>query len=230
MSAHSIRIAVASDNRLFAAGLAQALSGHADLITSFCDPSNSSSVALVVASHDVVLLDAAVAKDRPRPGALPDGGIVIFVGAPDDDAWASAALRAGARGILTRHATPEDVVGAIRVALGGGIWACRRWLNDCVRHAVGESRRRLESRDVVDARLSRREREVLRHAATGMSNKELAARLDISEATVKVHLTRIFQKLGISSRAALAARYHDTLDARTHDGQRTLTVASSRPA
>jgi DNA-binding CsgD family transcriptional regulator len=78
-----------------------------------------------------------------------------------------------------------------------------------VRDAVGDAKRRLESRDVVDARLSRREREVLRHAATGISNKELAARLDISEATVKVHLTRIFQKLGISSRAALAATYHD---------------------
>jgi DNA-binding NarL/FixJ family response regulator len=214
MSPHSIRVVIASDSRLLAVGLAQALSGHADLIVSACDPSTDPSLARVAASHDVVLLDAAAAGVWPRLGTLPDGGVVIFVGAPDDDAWAVAALRAGARGILTRHATPEDVVGAIRVAHGGGIWACRRWLNDCVRHAVGDAKRRLESRDVVDAHLSRREREVLRHAATGISNKELAARLDISEATVKVHLTRIFQKLGISSRAALAAAYHDNGEGR----------------
>src|SRR5262245_10718909 len=199
MSPQSIRVAIASDNRLLAVGLAQALSGHNDLLVSVCDPSTDASLARVAGSHDAVLLDAAT-HDWPRLGVFPEGGIVIFVGAPDDDAWAAAALRAGARGILTRNATPADVVGAIRVAHGGGIWACRRWLNDCVRHAVGDARRRLESRDIVDARLSRREREVLRHAATGVSNKELAARLEISEATVKVHLTRIFQKLGINSR------------------------------
>lgn len=227
MSLHSTRVAISSDNRLFAVGLAQALSAHSDLAVSVCDPSNS--LAHVAASSDVVLLDASGTGDGPRLGVIPDRGVVIFVGAPDDDGWASSALRAGARGILTKTATAEDVVCAIRVVNTGGIWARRRWLNDCVRHAVGDAKRRLAARDVVDTRLSRREREVLRHAATGISNKELAARLNISEATVKVHLTRIFQKLGISSRAALAAAYHDN-DGRSYDVQRKLTVASSRPA
>jgi DNA-binding CsgD family transcriptional regulator len=59
--------------------------------------------------------------------------------------------------------------------------------------------------------LSTREKEVLRHAATGLSNKELAGRLAISEATVKVHLTHIFQKLGVRGRAELAAVYHGLL-------------------
>jgi DNA-binding NarL/FixJ family response regulator len=230
MSPRSIRVAIASDNRLLAVGLAQALSGHVDLIVSVYDPSDDASLARVAASHDVVLLDALASGERPRLGMFPDGGVFVFVGAPDDDAWAGAALSAGARGILTRNSTPDDVVGAIRVVHGGGIWARRRWLNDCVRHIVGDARRRLATRDVVDARLSRREREVLRHAATGISNKELATCLDISEATVKVHLTRIFQKLGISSRAALAAAYHDNGDGRSYDVQRTLTVASSRHA
>jgi DNA-binding NarL/FixJ family response regulator len=230
MSVHSTRVAIASDNRLFAVGLAQALSAQAELAVSVCDPSIRHSLAQLAASNDVVLLDAAATGDWPRLGVLPDRGIVIFVGAPDDDGWAGAALSAGARGILTKAATAEDVVCAIRVAHDGGIWARRRWLNDCVRHAVGDAKRRLAARSVADARLSQREREVLRHAATGISNKELAVRLNISEATVKVHLTRIFQKLGISSRAALAAAYHDEGDSKSYDVQRKLTVASSRPA
>jgi len=49
---------------------------------------------------------------------------------------------------------------------------------------------------------------VLRHAAAGLANKELADRLAISEATVKAHLTRIFQKVGCHSRAELAAAFH----------------------
>ena len=56
--------------------------------------------------------------------------------------------------------------------------------------------------------LSEREREVLVHTATGLSNKELADRLGISEGTVKAHLTSIFQKLGVRGRTELAAAYH----------------------
>jgi DNA-binding NarL/FixJ family response regulator len=229
MSPSFTRVAIASDNRLFATGLGQALSGHSDVIVSLCDPAHESSLAHMAASYDVILLDALATGEWPRLGTIPDAAVVIFVGAPDNDAWASAALSAGARGILTRTAMPEDVVGAVRVVHDGGIWARRRWLNDCVRHAVCDARRRLAARDVVDAHLSRREREVLRHAATGISNKELAARLDISAATVKVHLTRIFQKLGIGSRAALAAAYHDDDGGgRSYDVPRKLTVASTR--
>jgi len=56
--------------------------------------------------------------------------------------------------------------------------------------------------------LSRREREIFRHAASGLANKELATQFAIEEATVKAHLTRIFQKLGVRGRAELAAVYH----------------------
>jgi DNA-binding NarL/FixJ family response regulator len=85
------------------------------------------------------------------------------------------------------------------------LWAARRWLN-----AYVQKMSRVDSSTETDLarRLSRREREVFRYAATGMANKELAQRLAISEATVKVHLTRIFQKLGVSGRAELAAAYH----------------------
>ena len=82
----------------------------------------------------------------------------------------------------------------------------------------------------MDTRLSRREREVLRHAATGVGNKELAHRLSISEATVKVHLTHIFQKLGVPGRAALAAAYHQVGSSGAADSGRTTNEVSSAHA
>ena len=54
-------------------------------------------------------------------------------------------------------------------------------------------------------------REVFRYAAAGLGNKEVAGRLAISEATVKVHLTHIFQKLGVRGRAELAAAFHGVI-------------------
>jgi two-component system, NarL family, nitrate/nitrite response regulator NarL len=119
-------------------------------------------------------------------------------------------LKAGARGILTKTSRGEDLVRAIHVVAEGGIWARRRWLSASLQ-AVISSRHTSALPWHLDALLSKREREVFHYAAMGMANKALADRLAISEATVKVHLTHIFQKLGVSGRAALAAAYHGLL-------------------
>ena len=204
-----IHLAILSDDRLFCDGLVQALSEQPDLsvTTSLAHPELS--IAELARAHHLLLVDARHETAWSRGGVIPDGATVIFVGASEDDAWATMVLAAGARGILTRTANRDDLINAIRVVHAGGIWARRRWLNACVLHVVGASKHRMATQDTVDTRLSRREREVLQHAATGVGNKELADRLSISEATVKVHLTHIFQKLGVPGRAALAAAYHN---------------------
>jgi len=83
---------------------------------------------------------------------------------------------------------------------------------------TGASTARSASEEVLEHQLSSREREVFRHAATGLSNKELADRLAISRATVKAHLTQIFQKLGVNGRAQLAAVYHGVVKPTTRLG------------
>jgi DNA-binding NarL/FixJ family response regulator len=146
-----------------------------------------------------------------RPGDLGGRGgrpYLIVVNAPDDDEWAVDALATGVRGILSRDSSGEDLIKAIHVVHGGGIWARRRWLDACIHRAASRRTISSPSGPRLDARLSNREREVFHHAATGAGNKELATLLSISEATVKAHLTRIFQKLGVSGRAELAAAYH----------------------
>jgi DNA-binding NarL/FixJ family response regulator len=115
---------------------------------------------------------------------------------------------AGARGILTTSARPADLVKALRMVHQGEIWARRQVMAAWIEHLARDYRDRSDGESLLAGRLSDREREVFRLAATGLGNKELAERLAISQATVKVHLTHIFQKLGLRGRAELAAAYH----------------------
>jgi DNA-binding NarL/FixJ family response regulator len=201
------RLAVVSDDRLLCDALVRLLSEQTDFSATTCSTDTRCSLERLGREHDVLLVDArsaTVASD----GIIPECAVVIFVGAPEDDDWAIDALIRGARGVLTHSASGEDLKKAIRVVHDGCIWARRRWLNACVLRSAGASKVRIVTQDTVETRLSRREREVLQHAATGVGNKELADRLSISEATVKVHLTHIFHKLGVPGRAALAAAYN----------------------
>lgn len=200
------RVIIVSDDRLLGDGLQQFLSEQPEL-TVTTRYLGAGWLAALTRPDDIVVVDVRGANAW-RFSDVCASGLVIFVGASENDDWAAAALRSGARGILTHTASRDDLVKAIRDVRDGGIWARRRWLNACLMHLVDASKHRVATRDTLDARLSPREREVLEHAATGVGNKELADRLSISEATVKVHLTHIFQKLGLPGRAALAAAYH----------------------
>jgi DNA-binding NarL/FixJ family response regulator len=194
-----VKIAVVSRDRLLCEGLCQILRGDPSFVVVRSEDGDHIEI-------DIRIVD--VTGDAPFPGtgvydASPPH--IIAVNAPEDDAWAIDALNKGVRGILSAASGADELVKAIRVVHEGGLWAARRWLNAYVEKM---SRADANADHDLARRLSRREREVFRYAATGMGNKELANRLAISEATVKVHLTRIFQKLGVSGRAELAAAYH----------------------
>ena len=202
-----LRIAVLTDDRLFHAGLLRIL---------------ESEPAFTVVTHEGAALPPPPAEldillvDSRMEGALgvcaaqkrTAGPRVIVVAAPDDDGWAPEALAAGARGILPKSAGAEDLVRAIRVVHDGLIWARRRVIVAWVDRLTAMPPPPRGGDSALEDRLSGREREVFRHAAAGLGNRELAHCLAISEATVKVHLTRIFQKLGVRTRGELAAIYH----------------------
>jgi DNA-binding CsgD family transcriptional regulator len=77
----------------------------------------------------------------------------------------------------------------------------------------------------VEHRLSDREAQVVRCVVAGMSNKDLAVQLGITMATVKAHLTRVFQKLGVHGRGELIAAYHGTLVPGARDRFETRRLA-----
>ena len=199
----AVEVVIISDERLLAEGLLRLLSSEPLLDVSCCpDPAKEISRA------DVVLVDSrmACAMVLCRHLAHDCGAAVVMMAAPVDDEWACCALGAGARGILSLGMGSGEVISAINSVADGVIWAPRRVISTMLdRLSRGSANLR---RETLEASLSTREREILRHAATGLGNKELAARLQISEATVKVHLTHIFQKLGVRCRAELAAAYY----------------------
>ena len=201
-----VRVGIVSDDRLYAEGLTRILS-------------TDSYIVLSDGSAEVLLLDARLEEALSMCGELAaDGRAVILVGASDDDEFAHRALDAGARGVLLKITSAEDMLLAIRFVSAGVIWARRRVLSARIDQLAGRIVLRVNP---FEERLSVREREVFREAVTGAGNKELAGRLAISEATVKVHLTRIFQKLGVRGRAELAAAYYGT--AKRYDERSTPT-------
>ncbi|MFI6520913.1 response regulator [Spirillospora sp. NPDC050679] len=124
---------------------------------------------------------------------------VLVLTTYDTDADTIPAIEAGATGYLLKDAPREDLFGAVRAAAEG-----RTVLSPAI-----ASRLVSRVREPRSESLSSRELEVLRLVARGTSNREIAAELFISEATVKTHLTHIYAKLGVKDRAAAVATAYD---------------------
>ena len=135
-------------------------------------------------------------RPRPSPRSLPnfhDVPLLVLSG------WASPAsiqviIQAGARGFLPKTATSEQFTHTIQMMLAGGTSVPADMLRE--RNSV--------RRSALAGALTPRETDVLRAAARGLSNKEIARELDLAEVTIKLHLSTIFRKIGVRSRTEAA--------------------------
>jgi len=143
---------------------------------------------VVEADPDVVVLDTG---DRGLAALPPRGGVptVALIGG----GAGAGALRAGARAALPRDSGPEEIAAAVG-AVAAGLLVLHP---DLVEAA--------EPTHDAGAPLTPRERQVLSMLADGLGNKTIAARLGISDHTVKAHVAAVFDKLGVSTRAEAAA-------------------------
>ncbi|MFH9292707.1 response regulator [Streptomyces sp. NPDC017520] len=157
---------------------------------------------------DVVLMDlrmpggggVAAIAELTRRGARSK---VLVLTTYDTDSDTLPAIEAGATGYLLKDAPREELFAAVRAAADG-----RGVLSPAVASRL-MTRVRTPTADPAGAALSAREREVLVLVARGTTNREIAAELFISEATVKTHLTHVFAKLGAKDRAAAVAVGYD---------------------
>ena len=192
--------------------LADALSQQSSLevVAATCGASESL-LAVAEKRPDVILLSDAL-EDDPKRGfelakeirlAAPEARVVLLLDNCRSETVVEA-FRAGARGVFSRNDALTVLAKCVTCVAQGQIWANSEQMGyavEALSSAVG--RRHFNSEELKS--LSRREQEVASALSDGLSNREIAERLQLSPHTVKNHIFRIFEKLGVSSRFELMA-------------------------
>jgi DNA-binding NarL/FixJ family response regulator len=207
----TIRVLIADDQALVRGGFRMILDEREDLelVGEAADGEQAVELARAL-DPDVVLMDIRMPKldGVAATRRLVDAGTrarILVLTTFDLDEYVYAAVRAGASGFLLKDVEPTELVDAIRVVAAGnslfGPAATQRLVE---RFAGGPA----PVDGSVLARLTEREREILRLLASGLSNAELAEKLFLSETTVKTHVSAILRKLGVRDRVqAVIAAY-----------------------
>jgi DNA-binding NarL/FixJ family response regulator len=208
------RVLIVDDQAVIRVGVARIL-GPEDGFEVVAECEDGDEVVAAVAEHrpDVVVMDirmrrldgVSAIRDLVAAGGSPP--VLVLTTFDDDDAlW--GALDAGAAGFVLKDASAEDLIAATRAVANGAAW-----LDSNVAPRVLDAFRvNVRPRLAETARfaaLTEREHDVLRHMARGATNVEIAARLYVSETTVKSHVGAIFAKLGVRDRAAAIVFAYD---------------------
>jgi len=160
---------------------------------------------------DIVLLDAAIGDEARATAALlvaSSSSRIVVLGPADDDRAERVlgALEAGAAGYVTRESTLTELFAAIE-AVGRGNLVCSPEVAGGLRRRVASLANTRSSAPGLEA-LTRREQQIARLVADGLSNKEIALQLHIELPTVKNHVHRILEKLQVRRRGEAAAHVH----------------------
>jgi DNA-binding NarL/FixJ family response regulator len=206
-----IRVVLADDQRAVRDGLAM-LVGLLQGIGVVASVADGREAIEAARTHrpDVVLMDLRMPNvdgaeaTRAIRADLPETQVIVLTTYADDESLFPA-LQAGARGYLTKDAGSEEIERAIRAVHAGRTHLDPMIQQRLVEVAVTSPPTRPAPSDELPDGLTRREAEVLRLIAEGLSNREIEQRLYVSTATVKTHINRIFAKTGVRDRAQAVA-------------------------
>ena len=205
-ASRTIRIVVADDHPVVRDGLVAMLETQPDFEIVGSAATGSDALTLVAASHpDILLLDLempvldGVGVLRQLRAEGTQVRVIVFT-VFDTDERIIAAVEAGAAGYLLKGAPRADVFSAVRIVAAGGSLLAPLATSAVLRRVRGEAA------PESGPSLTPREQTVLEHVARGLGNKQIAARLGISERTVKFHVSSVFAKLGAGNRTEAVTR------------------------
>ena len=217
--APAVQIIVADDQQVVRAGFAALLGTQPDftVVGTACDGTEAVRLCREL-RPDVVLMDVrmpgmdGIEATRKLANHAHDGPRILILTTFDLDEYVYDALRAGASGFLLKDVTAERLFDAVRVVAAGDALLApaitRRLISEFARLQPQPA---IPSRETLAA-LTPRERQVLRLVAAGLSNQEIAAQLVVTEETVKTHVSRILNKLGLRDRTqAVVTAYESGL-------------------
>ena len=206
-----ISILLADDQALLRAGFAMVIDSQPDLrVVDQAGNGQDALTAAAVHHPDVVLMDVRMpimdgleaTRRITEDPALAETRVIVLT-TFDTDEYALEALRAGASGFLLKDVKPETLLDSIRTVTTGGAVIAPTTTRRLLDATLGQGPRR-RSPDAPQqeklSRLTKREHGILLELATGDSNTEIAARLFVSEATVKTHVGQVLAKLGVRDR------------------------------
>jgi DNA-binding NarL/FixJ family response regulator len=199
-----VQLLLLDDHTLFRAMLSKLLATDSDFrVVADCSSSEEALEALDRNRVDLVLLDYDLGDKQngfqfiKRAREAGYGVRIFMLTAGMNDADYVRALGLGVCGIFLKHSSPGLLVEAIRKVMSGETWIDQRCIQGLVKAVETEGRQARRNQ------LSDRERDVLKGVFAGLSNKEIAVELSISEASVKSALQQLFIKTGVRTRGQL---------------------------
>jgi DNA-binding NarL/FixJ family response regulator len=206
----TIHLLLVDDHALFRESVAAVLRSEADMEVDHCASIREALSLLAQKQYDLVLLDHDLGSERASqflPAARQAGfeGRVLVVTAWVSDNEARRLVRQGVAGIFFKQGPMAELTASIRTVMGGGTW-----LDQALSSVKPQS-----EEDTSSPVFNERQRKVLRFVLEGLSNKEIAWRLQISESYVKAILQSLFQKTCVRTRGQLVRvafeQYEDQL-------------------